>query len=140
MSLNYEESQDTLYCTVLRARDLPAIDAQGLSDPFCKINIITEETIRHTRWQKTRIAHRSVNPEFNEAFTFIGMSIEDISNSQLYVVILDDDKYGNDFLGAAKVALGPVISLNKYKYMFSYFLYQPTDSKWTLSHHMPVGC
>lgn len=47
------------------------------------------------------------------------MSVEDISNSQLYVVILDDDKYGNDFLGAAKITLGPVIPLNKHSCMFS---------------------
>lgn len=126
MSLSYDESQDTLYCTLIRARDLPAMDAIGLSDPFAKINIITENSIRFTRWQKTRIAHRSINPEFNEAFTFIGMSIEDINNSQLYVVILDDDKYGNDFLGAAKVALGPVNSLNKIACFF--FILQISSS------------
>lgn len=111
MSLNYDESQDTLYATILRARDLPAMDFQGLSDPFCKVNIITgENAIRHTRWQKSRIAHRSINPEFNETFTFIGMGSDDVSSSQLYVVILDDDKFGNDFLGACKISLGPVTS------------------------------
>jgi Ca2+-dependent lipid-binding protein len=109
VSLSYEESRETVICTILRARDLPAMDAQGLSDPFCKVNIITgENTIRHSRWQKSRIAHRSINPEFNETFTFIGMNAEDACNSQLYIVILDDDKYGNDFLGATKVSLGMV--------------------------------
>jgi hypothetical protein len=110
VSITYDESQDTLYCTILRARDIIGMDIQGLSDPFCKINIITaESTMRHTRWQKSRIAHKTNNPEFNETFTFLGMSIEDMSGSSLYVVILDDDKYGNDFLGAAKIALGAVM-------------------------------
>lgn len=108
MSLNYDESQDTLKTTILRARDLPAMDSQGLSDPFSKVNIITGDAIRHTRWQKSRIAHRSINPEFNETFTFLGMSVEDLGSSQLYVVILDDDKYGNDFLGACKIPLASV--------------------------------
>lgn len=109
VSLSYDESRETVFCTILRARDLPPMDAQLLSDPFCKVNIITgENTIRHTRWQKSRIAHRSINPEFNETFTFIGMNVEDVGNSQLYIVILDDDKYGNDFLGATKVSLGMV--------------------------------
>lgn len=65
VSINYDESQDSLFCTILRARDLPPMDSAGLSDPFCKVNIITaENTLRHTRWQKSRIAHKTNNPEF----------------------------------------------------------------------------
>lgn len=144
VSLNYDESRETVFCTILRARDLPAMDAQGLSDPFCKVNIITgENTIRHSRWQKSRIAHRSINPEFNETFTFIGMNVEDTGNSQLYIVILDDDKYGNDFLGATKVALG-MVSENLIMNLISFSLvmrtfssYTHTDSKLrTLSHDL----
>lgn len=109
MSITYDESQDCVYCVIHRARDLPAMDAQGLSDPFCKVNIITSENnLRHTRWYKSRISHKTNNPEFNETFSFIGMSAEEIGGSSLYVVILDDDKYGNDFLGAAKIPLGSV--------------------------------
>lgn len=109
VSINYDETQDTLFCTLLRARDLPPMDSQGLSDPFCKVNIITaENTLRHTRWQKSRIAHKTNNPEFNETFTFIGMSYEDMTSSSLFVVLLDDDKYGNDFLGATKISMGLV--------------------------------
>lgn len=46
----------------------------------------------------------------NETFTFMGMSFEDMTASSLFVVLLDDDKYGNDFLGAAKISLGLVSS------------------------------
>jgi Ca2+-dependent lipid-binding protein len=85
------------------------MDSQGLSDPFVKVNIITpENTLRHTRWQKSRIAHKTNNPEFNECFTFIGMSFEDMTSSSLFVVLLDDDKYGSDFLGSTKISLGLV--------------------------------
>lgn len=109
VSISYDETQDTLLCTLLRARDLPPMDSQGLSDPFAKVNIITpENTLRHTRWQKSRIAHKTNNPEFNETFTFMGMSFDDMTASSLFVVLLDDDKYGNDFLGAAKISLGLV--------------------------------
>lgn len=109
VSINFDESQDTLFCTLLRARDLPPMDAQGLSDVFCKLNIITpENTLRHTRWQTSRISHKTNNPEFNETFTFIGISMEEMALSALFVVLLDDDKYGNDFLGATKISLGLV--------------------------------
>jgi Ca2+-dependent lipid-binding protein len=85
------------------------MDSQGLSDPFCKANIITgDNTLRHTRWQKSRIAHKTNNPEFNETFTFMGMSFDDVNASSLFVVLLDDDKYGNDFLGATKISLALV--------------------------------
>lgn len=106
VSINYDELLAALYCTIQRARDLPAMDAQGLADPFCKINIITaENALRHTRWQKSKIAHKTNNPEFNETFSFIGLSVEELSSSSLFIVLLDDDKYGNDFLGSAKIAL-----------------------------------
>ncbi|XP_070496175.1 double C2-like domain-containing protein beta isoform X2 [Chironomus tepperi] len=113
VSITYDESQDCVYCVIHRARDLPAMDAQGLSDPFCKVNIITpENNLRHTRWYKSRISHKTNNPEFNETFSFIGMSAEEIGGSSLYVVILDDDKYGNDFLGAVKIPLGSIVNCN----------------------------
>jgi Ca2+-dependent lipid-binding protein len=100
------------------------MDSQGLSDPFCKLNIITAENrTRHTRWQKSRVSHKTNNPEFNETFSFIGMSSEDINACALFCVFLDDDKYGNDFLGAAKISLGLVktmiqakFSLRKYRF------------------------
>lgn len=85
------------------------MDAQGLADPFCKINIITAENIlRHTRWQKSKIAHKTNNPEFNETFAFLGLSLEELNSSSLFIVLLDDDKYGNDFLGSAKISLAMV--------------------------------
>jgi hypothetical protein len=52
-----------------------------------------------------------ISNRFNESFTFIGMNVDETTVSQLYIVILDDDKYGNDFLGATKVSLGMVSKL-----------------------------
>lgn len=110
ISLNFDESQDTLHCTILRARDLPSMDQQGLADPFCKVNIITaEDSLRHSRWQKTRIVHKTNNPEFNEKLVFIGLASDELNGSSLCIVLLDDDKYGNDFLGATKIPLGSVM-------------------------------
>lgn len=109
LSLNYSEMDHTLECSVLRARDLPAMDSAGLADPFCKLNIITPEgTTKQLKWIRTKTVHKTRNPEFNETMTFIGVEPEELGNSVLYVVILDDDKYGHDFLGTAKVALSTV--------------------------------
>lgn len=105
----YTETEHTLDCTIVRARDLPAMDHSGLADPFCKINIITEYgTIKQKKWMQTKTVHKTINPEMNETVRFLGVEPDELGNSILYVVLLDDDKYGHDFLGAAKINLGPV--------------------------------
>lgn len=109
LTLQYSESDHTLDCLLVRARDLPAMDNTGLADPFCKINILTEYgTTKQKKWYCTKTVHKSINPEFNESVRFLGVEPEELSNSTLYVVLLDDDPFGFDFLGAAKVHLGPV--------------------------------
>lgn len=109
LTLHYSESDHTLDCMLVRARDLPAMDNTGLADPFCKVNIVTEYgTTKQKKWFSTKTVHKSINPEFNESIRFLGVEPEELSNSTLYVVLLDDDPFGFDFLGAAKVNLGPV--------------------------------
>lgn len=82
------------------------MDTQSLADPFCKANVITGESkFKYTKWMKTKVAHKTINPEFNETFSFIGMEPEELAESILYVVVFDDDKYGHDFLGACKFSL-----------------------------------
>lgn len=109
--LRYSEADHTLDCAVVRARDLPAMDTAGLADPFCKVNIITEYgTVKQAKWFRTRTVHKTINPEFNESVRFMGVEPDELAHAMLYVVVLDDDRYGHDFLGTAKVALGPVIN------------------------------
>jgi rabphilin-3A len=85
------------------------MDSAGLADPFCKLNIITQEgNLRHKKWDRTKTVHKTKNPEFNENIKFCGISPEDLGNLALYVVLLDDDKYGHDFLGCTKILLSPV--------------------------------
>ncbi|XP_055386855.1 double C2-like domain-containing protein beta isoform X2 [Condylostylus longicornis] len=116
VQMNYCEMNHTLACSVLRARDLPAMDSAGLADPFCKLNIITPEgATKQTRWLKTKTVHKTKNPEFNENITFLGVEPEELGNSVLYVVILDDDKYGHDFLGAAKVGLSTLHNISPHR-------------------------
>lgn len=97
-----------LHCSVIRARDLRSMDAYGLADPFCKLNIVTVDGLCRQSWSRTKTVHKTRNPEFNESITFAGVPPEGMYNSWLYIVLLDDDKYGHDFLGTAKVNLNMV--------------------------------
>ena len=55
-----------LYITVVRARDLLAADSNGMSDPFIKLH--TGNTKEHA--QKTDVMKKTLNPVWNETFTF----------------------------------------------------------------------
>ncbi|TDG40861.1 hypothetical protein AWZ03_012724 [Drosophila navojoa] len=116
LAISYRESFHSLDCTLVRARDLPAMDASGLADPYCKVNIVTPEGhTKYTRWQRTKTVHKTRNPDFNETLQFVGVEPEELGNSLLYVALFDDDKYGHDFLGAAKVCLSTVHSTSQYR-------------------------
>lgn len=109
ISVNYSEADHTLDCSLLRARDLPAMDVSGHADPFCKVNIITDYGSKQKKWFSTKTVHKTTNPEFNEKVRFLGVEPDELINGcMLYVVIMDDDHFGHDFLGAAKINLAPV--------------------------------
>lgn len=101
------------------------MDLSGHADPFCKINIITEYGSKQKKWFATKTVHKTTNPEFNEKVRFLGVEPDEVINGcMLYVVILDDDHYGHDFLGAAKLNLAPVstpfLLLRWSKFVISY--------------------
>lgn len=110
--LSYNEAEQMLQASVIRARDLRSMDANGFTDPFCKLNIVTAEGVcRHVNWSRTKTVHKTRNPEFNESISFAGVTEENLCNGWLYIVLLDDDKYGHDFLGTAKVNLAMVCEI-----------------------------
>jgi len=53
---------------------------------------------------------------------------EELGNSLIYVALFDDDKYGHDFLGAAKVCLSTVSlpALQKKKYCIYFYNFKLT--------------
>lgn len=122
ISVAYDESNHCLNCVILRARDLPAMDASGMADPFCKANVITtaspgyEQLFKYAKWVKTKVVPRTTNPEFNEPFSFMGLGPDEIELSILYVLVLDNDKYGHDLLGIGKFKLHSLlVSINDLK-------------------------
>lgn len=107
--LIYTEAEHTMDCSLFRARDLPAIDITCLPDPYARLNIIMENgTPKQKKWLQTRTVHKTRSPEFNETIRFFGVEPDELATSILYVVILDEDKYGSDFLGTAKIQLATV--------------------------------
>ena len=51
---------------ILRCRNLPPMDPNGLADPYVKIYVIPDEP-RNTK-QTTAVVKKTLNPDFNEIF------------------------------------------------------------------------
>lgn len=57
LSLNYDQTNSILHCTVYRAKNLIPMDIGGLSDPFCKLNILPNAKVS-TRL-RTKTVHKT---------------------------------------------------------------------------------
>jgi len=79
---------------VVRARNLPAMDLNGLSDPYCKISL-REKQVR------TRTVYEDLNPIFEEEFFFEGKK-----SGLLLVEVWDWDRFtADDFIGSVIIQL-----------------------------------
>ncbi|XP_046385625.1 rabphilin-3A [Ischnura elegans] len=102
-SLLYDSVTCALHCLLHRAKGLRAMDIHGLADPFCKLFLLPRSSNSHGLRSKT--VHKTRNPEFNETLSFHGVTEADIEVTVLRIVVLDDDKYGHDFIGEVRAPL-----------------------------------
>lgn len=67
-TLRYVPTAGKLTCTILEAKNLKKMDIGGASDPFVKIKLqMNGKTIAK---KKSTIKKTTLNPYFNESFTF----------------------------------------------------------------------
>ncbi|XP_072934359.1 rabphilin-3A [Epargyreus clarus] len=104
IKLAYDNGTSSLAVTVLRARGLIGMDMTGLSDPFCRLEVVPREGSYSNRL-RTKTVHKTKNPEFNETVHFFGITESDLDVKSLEIFLFDDDRYGCDEMGSATVAL-----------------------------------
>ena len=88
-------------CTILRAEQLLAMDKGGTSDPFVKLTFQSQKT-------KTKIIPKTINPTFNETFTFDWQEGFGVAGDVLELAVFDHDQgrfFGSseDFLGSCSL-------------------------------------
>ncbi|VDO99143.1 unnamed protein product [Heligmosomoides polygyrus] len=66
LRLEYDFSQNKLSVTILDAHGLPAMDRNGMSDPYVKLCILPERKQKY----ETKIIRNSLDPVYNETFLF----------------------------------------------------------------------
>ncbi|KAM3870574.1 synaptotagmin-1-like [Diretmus argenteus] len=102
LSLRYVPTAGKLTVVVLEAKNLKKMDVGGLSDPYVKIHLM--QNGKRQKKKKTTIKKNTLNPYYNESFSF-EVPCEQIEKVQIAVTVLDYDKIGkNDAIG--KVLLG----------------------------------
>lgn len=103
LTVDYNFPKKALVVTIVGARGLPAMDEQaGSSDPYVKMTILPEKKHR----VKTRVLRKTLDPLFDETFTFYGVAYSQLPELSLHFLVLSFDRFArDDVLGEALVPL-----------------------------------
>ncbi|XP_017327356.1 synaptotagmin-11b [Ictalurus punctatus] len=106
LTIDYNFPKKALVVTVLEARGLRAVDSQaGSADPYIKMTILPEKKHR----VKTRVLRKTLEPAFDETFTFYGVPYSSVSELTLHFLVLSFDRFArDDVIGEALVPLAGV--------------------------------
>jgi len=90
-SLRYVPTAGKLTVVVLEAKNLKKMDVGGLSDPYVKISLM--QNGKRVKKKKTTIKKCTLNPYYNESFTF-EVPFEQIQKVTLIITVVDYDRIG----------------------------------------------
>ena len=94
--LDYNFEKGDLKVTVVQANELPAMDLGGTSDPYVKLYLEPDKKKKFT----TKKYKKTLNPVFNETFTFNKVPYSEVGGKTLVFDVYDYDQFGaNDQIG-----------------------------------------
>lgn len=92
-SAEYDEERSALLVNIMSLTDLPPRDpSAGGCDPYVKLQLLPEK--RHKC--KTRVLRKTLNPVYDETFTFYGIANNQLQGMTLHFVILSFDRFSRD--------------------------------------------
>ena len=80
-----------LTVVIEKASNLPALDRNGKSDPYCKVQLISQPTLKF----KTKVLYKTLDPVWDDSFEFDFQSDSPQSESLLFR-LFDEDKFSRD--------------------------------------------
>ena len=96
---------------IKRARDLPITDrnqsSDASTDAFVEVRIEEQE-------QHTQIIKKSLNPQWNEEFTFEFVDDAELQTAPIEIKVLDKDNYSAEVIGVVYIDLNPLFMETAY--------------------------
>uniref|UniRef100_A0A668W754 C2 domain-containing protein n=1 Tax=Oreochromis aureus TaxID=47969 RepID=A0A668W754_OREAU len=103
ISLMYNSQQSRLIVGVVRCAHLAAMDSNGYSDPFVKVCL--KPDMGKKAKNKTQIKKKTLNPEFNEEFSY-EIKHGELAKKTLDISVWDYDMgKSNDFIGGCQLGI-----------------------------------
>uniref|UniRef100_A0A3P9LJQ4 Double C2-like domains, delta n=2 Tax=Oryzias TaxID=8089 RepID=A0A3P9LJQ4_ORYLA len=103
VSLCYNTEKSCLLVGIIRCAHLAAMDSNGYSDPFVKI-ILQPDMGKKSKY-KTSVKKKTLNPEFNEEFSY-DVSLDQLAKKTLEISVWDYDLgMSNDFIGGVELGI-----------------------------------
>ncbi|XP_073696490.1 synaptotagmin Va isoform X1 [Garra rufa] len=104
ISLRYVPTSGKLTVCIMEAKNLKKMDVGGLSDPFVKV--VLQHNGKRIKKKKTTVKQNTLNPYFNESFSF-EIPFAQIQKIQVLITVYDYDKLGsNDPIGKCWIGFG----------------------------------
>uniref|UniRef100_A0ACB8ENW5 Synaptotagmin-4 n=1 Tax=Sphaerodactylus townsendi TaxID=933632 RepID=A0ACB8ENW5_9SAUR len=92
-SIEYNFEKKAFMVNIKEAHGLPAMDEQSMtSDPYIKMTVLPEK--KHK--VKTRVLRKTLDPAFDETFTFYGIPYTQVQDLSLHFMILSFDRFSRD--------------------------------------------
>ncbi|XP_074123315.1 synaptotagmin-10 isoform X1 [Sminthopsis crassicaudata] len=102
-SLCYLPTAGRMTLTVIKCRNLKAMDITGSSDPYVKVSLMCEG--RRLKKRKTTTKKNTLNPVYNEAIIF-DIPPENVDQVSLLIAVMDYDRVGhNEVIGVCRTGL-----------------------------------
>ncbi|XP_036616597.1 synaptotagmin-10 [Trichosurus vulpecula] len=102
-SLCYLPTAGRMTLTVIKCRNLKAMDITGSSDPYVKVSLMCEG--RRLKKRKTSTKKNTLNPVYNEAIIF-DIPPENVDQVSLLIAVMDYDRVGhNEVIGICRTGL-----------------------------------
>ncbi|KAM9467633.1 synaptotagmin-10 [Clarias gariepinus] len=99
-SLCYLPTAGRMTLTVIKCRNLKAMDITGSSDPYVKVSLICDG--RRLKKRKTTTKKSTLNPVYNEAIIF-DIPPENVEQVSLSIMVMDYDRVGhNEVIGVCR--------------------------------------
>nr|ALS04702.1 putative synaptotagmin I [Pseudodiaptomus poplesia] len=100
--LDYDFNSQSLNVTVIQCTELPALDMGGTSDPYIKIYLMPDKK----RKFETKVHRKTLNPFFNENFSFKQVAYSETFDKTLVFAVFDYDRFSkHDQIGEVKIPL-----------------------------------